>query len=395
MSILIQCPICRRKQAITNKRCSCGEDLVKAKKAQRVKYWISYRLPNGKQKREYVGHSLEEAKDADGKRRAQKREGRIFDVRADHKLTFSELTKWFFKQSKVKVLKSSWRYEYALNRFNEKFGERKIGSIKSGDLEDYQTERKAQGIADATIDQEVGAARTAVKKAFENDLLSGEPLRVFHKVTKLLKPRANKRDRIIEPDEFRALVAALPLHLKPIIATAYFTGMRKSEILNLTWDKVKLKEGFIKLDEEDTKDKEPREIPLNLELIEILKALPRGIHTAHVFLFRGKPIQDIRTGLQQACQSVNIAYGRECKEGFVFHDLRHSFNTLMRKAGISESVIMAITGHSTREMFDRYNTVDLKDKQKAVDIASNFFTNVDQTVDQKKKKRLSSKTKKS
>ena len=111
MSILIQCPICRKKQAQMNRRCSCGEDLVKAKKAQRVKYWISYRLPGGKQKREYVGHSFEEAKDADGKRRAQKREGRIFDVRADHKLSFAELTKWFFKQSKVKTLKSSWRYK--------------------------------------------------------------------------------------------------------------------------------------------------------------------------------------------------------------------------------------------------------------------------------------------
>ncbi len=261
MSILVQCPICRKKQAITNKLCSCGEDLVKAKKAQRIKYWISYRLSGGKQKREYVGHSLEEAKDADGKRRAQKREGRIFDVRADHKLTFSELTKWFLKQSKVKALKSSWRYKYALDRFNEKFGDRKIGSIKPGDLEDYQTERKIQGIADATVDQELGAARTAIKKAFENDLLSGEPLKVFQKVKKLLKPKANKRDRIIEPDEFRALVAASSLHLKPIIATAYYTGMRKSEILNLTWDKVRLNERLIKLDATDTKDKEAREIP--------------------------------------------------------------------------------------------------------------------------------------
>ena len=39
----------------------------------------------------------------------------------------------------------------------------------------------------------------------------------------------------------------------------------------------------------------------------------------------------------------------------------------MRKAGVSESVIMDITGHSTREMFDRYNTVDNDDTRKAVE----------------------------
>ena len=38
--------------------------------------------------------------------------------------------------------------------------------------------------------------------------------------------------------------------------------------------------------------------------------------------------------------------------------MRHTFNTNMRKAGVHESVIMAVTGHSTREMFDRYNRID-------------------------------------
>ena len=39
----------------------------------------------------------------------------------------------------------------------------------------------------------------------------------------------------------------------------------------------------------------------------------------------------------------------------------------MRKAGVAESVIMEITGHETREMFDRYNTVDNIDKKQGLD----------------------------
>ncbi len=54
----------------------------------------------------------------------------------------------------------------------------------------------------------------------------------------------------------------------------------------------------------------------------------------------------------------------------------------MRKAGVPESVIMKITGHSTREMFDRYNTVDKKDGIDAVEKMELFLESVDQNVDQ-------------
>ena len=54
----------------------------------------------------------------------------------------------------------------------------------------------------------------------------------------------------------------------------------------------------------------------------------------------------------------------------------------MRKSGVQETVIMKITGHSTREMFLRYDTVDATDTRKAVNQMEVFLTSVDQTVDQ-------------
>lgn len=110
--------------------------------------------------------------------------------------------------------------------------------------------------------------------------------------------------------------------------------------------------------------------------------MPRAVHDDHVFLYEGKPIKDIRTSFYKACLDVGIKTGRTGRDGLVFHDLRHTFNTNMRKAGVSESVIMAITGHASREMFDRYNTVDSTDKQQAVAQMDAFFKNVDQMVDQ-------------
>jgi hypothetical protein len=44
----------------------------------------------------------------------------------------------------------------------------------------------------------------------------------------------------------------------------------------------------------------------------------------------------------------------------------------MRKAGVPEKLIMKITGHSTREMFDRYNTITDDEKSIANEQLTKF-----------------------
>lgn len=71
------------------------------------------------------------------------------------------------------------------------------------------------------------------------------------------------------------------------------------------------------------------------------------------------PVRDIRVAFENACRKAKI------KE-LTFHDLRYTFNTNMRKAGVDKSVIMKFTGHKTSNMFLRYNTVDEGDAKDAV-----------------------------
>ena len=390
MAILAQCPICHKKQSVSHKVCigkikkdiPCNAALDKLKKAKKVKYWISYRLPGGKQRLEFVGYSIKEAKDAEGKRRSQKRENRIFDIKPDSKMTFNELTKWYLDLPKVKELSSYWRVKLSLRKFNSEFGDMVISHIKPVDLENYQVMRRTEGKADATIDQEIGAAKTMIIKAFVNGIVSGDSLKVFRVVKKLLKANSNARDRVLSPEEFQSLLDNSPSYLKAILTTGYYTGMRRGEILHLSWDKVDLKKRIIRLSAQDTKDKEARTIPICDDLMTCLKRLPRSLNTRQVFLHRGGPIKDIRGALKSACEKAGIVYGRFEENGFVFHDLRHTFNTYMRKAKVPESIIMAVTGHSTRAMFDRYNTVDEEDTRWGVDQMGVYLKNVDQTVDQ-------------
>ncbi len=110
---------------------------------------------------------------------------------------------------------------------------------------------------------------------------------------------------------------------------------------------------------EDTKTNEGRFVPLKGELVEMFKAMPRGLPQISVFLKNGKPINSIRESFQSACRRANIM-------DFTFHDLRHTFTTNMRRAGVHDSVIMAITGHKTTAMFLRYNTVGKDELRAAV-----------------------------
>jgi hypothetical protein len=198
MAILAECPVCRRKQATKNKVCKCGQDLDKAKRSKRVRYWINYLLPNGKQRRELVGKSIEEARTAEGKRKAQRYENpRILEKVPEEKMTFQQLADWCLELPKIKALSSYWRVKIALDKFNLEFGDMVVRQINPVDLENYQAKRKAEGKADATVDQEVGAAKSMIKKAFENDLVSGNTLKSFQRVKKLLMRNANARDKVL------------------------------------------------------------------------------------------------------------------------------------------------------------------------------------------------------
>jgi integrase len=364
MAILSECTMCHKRQSVKNRICiRCNEDLLRLKRINKVKYWIVYRLPNKKQRRELVGYSLEEARAAEGKRRGQKRENRLFEIKPESKMTFSELTDWYLKQESVKRKAYYKTFLYNTEKFNQEFGDVLVSKIKPADLENFQAMRKSAGFSDSYVDQQIKSAQTIVNKAFDNDLVNGDIVKAFRRVKRLLKRNSNARNTILTVEQFRQLMQHLPLHSQHIVATAYYTGMRRGEILALTWDKVNLKERYIKLDAADTKDREPRTIPICDELYLILKNIPKNICDNHVFLFRGKPIRDIRDAIRKACKKIGLTFGRK---GFVFHDLRHTFNTNMRKAGVPESVIMKITGHSTREMFDRYNSVDVEDLSEAV-----------------------------
>jgi integrase len=163
----------------------------------------------------------------------------------------------------------------------------------------------------------------------------------------------------LTPKEFQRTLGASPDYLKPVLLCVFSTSMRRGEILGLTWDRVDLKAGFIRLREADTKASERRSIPIGRELREVLQSLspaldPQGHRVPFVFTRKGQRITSIREVFGQACRDPGLS-------DVVFHELRHTATTNLRRAGVDALTGMKITGHKTMAVFKCYNTIDEPD----------------------------------
>lgn len=271
MAIKAECPLCHKKQAVKNKVCACGQDMDKAKKAKKVKYHITYRV-NGSQKQEFVGYSIEDARDANAGRRSQKRENKLedmLDIQAEGRMTFSELTAWYVEieetRCKAEGITSFRRKQNCLDNFNAVFGSTIVRNLTQADLENYKLARRTEGMTKRTVDYELGEIKRMMKAAWHNNKISGRTWRIYDHTKNLLKAGENVRKRVMEPEEYVTLEPLLALHHRPLCKLALFTGMRPGELIpinrykkdegtrGLTWDRVEFKNRMIMLEAEDTK----------------------------------------------------------------------------------------------------------------------------------------------
>ena len=370
MYLLQKCPSCSHKQKLTYNKChgkirikgqkiSCKYDLKTGRDNQRVSFYLAYRV-NGRQVRDYVGKKITEAEDALDDLKEQKRHGYHILSPEDLNVTFEQLTEKYLNRDAVKGLAmyKSGVLKPLFNRFNAAFGQSLVNRIKTSEINDFKARLKEEGLSDAYIDKIIAAPRAMVNAYFKDGELTRHPVDTFASIKKSLKKNANARKQIWTREQFEALMAEAAEHLKPVLAMAYYTGMRRGEILELRHKHVDLINRQIRLTPQMTKDDEPREIPILEPLYQILKDLPASDDPEAIFLTNaGMPLKDFYDGLKSACRRAGIVYGQNVPNGLTFHDLRHSFVTYARRAGVPDKLIMQMTGHSTYEMFQRYNTI--------------------------------------
>jgi integrase len=148
--------------------------------------------------------------------------------------------------------------------------------------------------------------------------------------------------RRLEPDEEARLLAACAKsqnkHLLAIVTVVLETGLRKGELLGLTWDRVDMTRGLIRV--EKSKSGKRRDVRMRQVVYNVLAALP-GPH-AGVW-----PAEDIRTGFENAVAAARL-------EDFTFHSCRHHFASWFVMRGGRLEALSKIMGHATLAMTMRY-----------------------------------------
>jgi integrase len=287
--------------------------------------------------------------------------GSIWTFREESNLTFSQLVQWFLELPVVQKNKTIRDIERACRDLEKVFGPMLVKDIKPAMVEKYQDQRLKEPTqyrksrSTANVNRTIAVLKRMFNLAVREELADKNPCWKI----KMLQEN-NARDRVLSVEELDLLFSHLPRHAALVVHFAYLTGMRAGEIFNLTWDRVSLKDKVIRLQAEDTKTSEPRLIILDGKLLDIILEAHklRSLGHNHVFTYKGRTLKSIRKAFLNACKRGGIT-------NFRFHDLRHVFNTNMRKAGVPQAVIMKMTGHKTAAMFHRYNTVDIDDGREA------------------------------
>lgn len=167
---------------------------------------------------------------------------------------------------------------------------------------------------------------------------------------------------VLTPHMLQRVLEAAPSAFAPVIEFDYETGLRKTELRFLRWEQVDLALGCIRLSAKETKSNQARVVYLTARALEILRLTPRRLQSPYVFLNpdTDRPWSEHNKMLRRACERAGLS-------GIWFHDLRRSFVTNARRSGVPESVVMKLSGHRTRSVFDRYNIIDEGDLQAAVE----------------------------
>jgi integrase len=163
--------------------------------------------------------------------------------------------------------------------------------------------------------------------------------------------RSKRVHRVIESTLLNACDALSYPLLKSIIEFAIQTGMRRGEIMGLSWGDLDLAERKAYL--HTSKNGEPRQVPLTQRALEVLKALPKD----EAGIAFPMTLHDLRGQFNRARAYAKerwIEVGVNPFDDLRFHDLRHEALSRLSDLGLNVIELSCISGHKTLGMLKRY-----------------------------------------
>ena len=326
---------------------------------KRVSYSIKYRAPDGRQRWETIGSSKKEAERALADRLNAIGTGTYAELK---EATFDEFaTKWLdYMEPRLKPSTFDGYARYFANHWVPKLGRYPLRAVTPGRLQELVADLQADGLSGKSINNFLVPVRKMFSDAVKwgylavNPALGVERAKVSHQEMAALSP-----------EQLRRLLAAVEPDHWLFFSTAVFTGLRRGELLALRWGDVDLEAAQLHVRRSVWRGKfqgpktrrAVRTVDLAPALVEALReAKPLGpAHEVGQRLMfsgpNGKPLDPDNLVKRQFLPALERAELPRVR----FHDLRHSYASLLIAAGAHPKYIQHQLGHaSITTTLDRY-----------------------------------------
>ena len=238
-------------------------------------------------------------------------------------------------------------------------------------IRDYMRVRLGEGSSGRTVNMELGELSRAIENKWSV---------LWPKVRKLEERR--EVGKALSTEEESRLIAAVVEQESPnksktlgtFIRVALLTGMRSGEIAGLSWGQIDFARRVVTVGKAKSAAGTGRQIPMNQNLFDVLTAHAEWFtkrfgdtQPVHYLFPFGKPTPNDPTkpitDVTGAWEALRKRSGVDCR----LHDLRHTAATKMAEAGVPESTMLALMGHMSRAMLERYSHIRMNAKREAVE----------------------------
>lgn len=291
---------------------------------------------------------------------------------------FSE--QWLERKAGEVSLATLRAYRAAVGEFMKSLGSRATDDLVSITKDDVVTVRDnwAKRSSPKTANNKLKCLRVMFQDAWREDKIPDNPAA---KVPTLRADRFEVRPFTVA--EIKRVLKHADNEWKGMILAGLYTGQRMSDLASMRWNQIDLVENTVAL----TTRKTGRRIilPLAKPFAEWLHGNAGDDPNASVFPSLGRKVSGgaaspvsqafhallVESGLASARPAQKVATGkgrsgkRERNE-LTFHSLRHTATTMLKMAGVSESVARDIIGHSSEAVSRMYTHVDEESKAVAI-----------------------------
>jgi integrase len=282
------------------------------------------------------------------------------------------LAHWLDLKAQVRAGKTMDRYRQVIRDLIASLGSRAnlaLSHITPKDVLTYRNSITKTGKSPRTANLSVKVVSAAFNAAVRQHIIESNPATALESL-----PVKAEEKGTFTPAQVSMLVRAAVGDWRGAILLGYYTGARLSDVANMRWSAVDWSNKIIRFTANKTR--KPVTLPLHPQLErELLKNA--GIGNAPMFATLAGRRTGGKHGLSGRFNAIMEKAGIEGKRthasggrtlsSLSFHSLRHSFNSALANAGVSQEIRQKLTGHASAEMNKIYTHHELAPLRAAVE----------------------------